>query len=52
MVMSVVTVVVLAAFVLPKFKVFFKSLDAKLPLPTRMLLAITDFLTHVVVGAG
>jgi type IV pilus assembly protein PilC len=45
MVMSLVTVVVLAAFVLPKFKVFFKSLDAKLPLPTRMLLAATDFLT-------
>ncbi len=45
MVMSVVTVIVLASFVLPKFKVFFKSLDAKLPLPTRMLLAMTDFLT-------
>jgi type IV pilus assembly protein PilC len=45
MVMSAVTVVVLAAFVLPKFKIFFKSLHAKLPLPTRMLLAITDFLT-------
>lgn len=45
LVMSVVTVVVLAAFVLPKFKVFFKSLHATLPLPTRMLLAATDFLT-------
>jgi len=45
LVMSVVTVVVLAAWVLPKFKVFFKSLHAKLPLPTRMLLAMTDFLT-------
>jgi type IV pilus assembly protein PilC len=44
--MSVVTVVVLAAFVLPRFKVFFASLDAKLPLPTRMLLAVTDFLTN------
>jgi type IV pilus assembly protein PilC len=44
--MSIVTVVVLAAFVLPKFKVFFASLNAKLPLPTRILLAITDFLTH------
>jgi type IV pilus assembly protein PilC len=44
--MSVVTVVVLAAFVLPRFKVFFASLHAKLPLPTRMLLAVTDFLTH------
>lgn len=45
MVMAIVTVTVLAAFVLPKFKSFFKSLDAKLPLATRMLLAITDFLT-------
>ena len=45
-VMSLVTVVVLAGFVLPKFKVFFASLDAKLPLPTRMLLAVTDFLAQ------
>jgi type IV pilus assembly protein PilC len=44
--MSLVTVVVLAAFVLPKFKLFFASLNATLPLPTRMLLAITDFLTE------
>jgi type IV pilus assembly protein PilC len=44
--MAVVTVVVLAAFVLPRFKVFFISLDAKLPLPTRMLLGFTDFLTQ------
>jgi type IV pilus assembly protein PilC len=44
--MSVVTVVVLAAFVLPKFKVFFSSFDAKLPLATRILLGITDFLTE------
>lgn len=43
--MSGVTVVVLAVFVLPKFKDFFSSLDAKLPLPTRMLLAVTDFFT-------
>jgi type IV pilus assembly protein PilC len=43
--MSVVTVVVLAVYVLPKFKDFFKSLDAKLPLPTRMLLGFTDFLS-------
>jgi type IV pilus assembly protein PilC len=44
--MSLVTITVLATFVLPKFKVFFRSLDAKLPLATRMLLAITDFLTE------
>lgn len=45
-IMSIVTIIVLAAYVLPKFKVFFESLDAKLPLPTRMLLAVTDFLTN------
>jgi type IV pilus assembly protein PilC len=43
--MSVVTVIVLAVFVLPKFKTFFSSLDAKLPLATRLLLSVTDFLT-------
>jgi len=41
--MSVVVVVVLSVFVLPKFKVFFAGLHATLPLPTRMLLAATDF---------
>lgn len=41
--MSLVTVIVMAVFVLPKFKVFFDSLDAELPLPTRILLGITDF---------
>lgn len=44
--MSVFTVAVLAGFVLPRFKVFFKSLGADLPLPTRILLAITDFLIN------
>jgi type IV pilus assembly protein PilC len=44
--MSMVTVAVLAGFVLPRFKTFFASLNAKLPLPTRMLLAVTDFLTQ------
>jgi len=42
-IMSLVTVVVLSTFVLPRFKVFFNSLDAKLPLPTRMLLTVTGF---------
>ena len=45
-VMSICSVLTLAIYVLPKFKVFFKSLNAKLPLPTRMMLAMTDFLTH------
>jgi type IV pilus assembly protein PilC len=44
-VMAIVTVVVLAAFVLPKFRTFFSSLNAKLPLPTRMLLGISGFVS-------
>jgi type IV pilus assembly protein PilC len=43
--MSVVTVVVLATFVLPRFRVFFASLNAKLPLPTRMLLGLTGLIS-------
>jgi len=43
--MSVGTVGVLSVFVLPRFRDFFNSLDAKLPLPTRMLLATTGFMT-------
>ena len=45
-VLAVVTVVILATVVLPKFKTFFSSLNAKLPLPTRMLLAISNFISH------
>ena len=44
-VMSVVTVLVLAIYVLPKFKTFFESFNATLPLPTRMLLGFTDFIS-------
>jgi type IV pilus assembly protein PilC len=44
--MSLFTVVVLSVFVLPRFKVFFEGLNAKLPLPTRLLLAVTDFMTQ------
>lgn len=43
LVMSIVTVVILVAFVLPKFTGFFKEFDAKLPLPTQMLLDFSDF---------
>jgi type IV pilus assembly protein PilC len=53
MVLAIVAVVVIAGFVLPKFQVFFASLHAKLPLPTRMLLAIANFFTndwYVIVG--
>ncbi|MEZ5263425.1 MAG: type II secretion system F family protein [Acidimicrobiales bacterium] len=40
--LSLVSVLVLATWVLPKFRVFFASLDAELPLTTRMLLGVTD----------
>ena len=51
--MSIATVVVLTTFVLPKFKKFFAELNAKLPLPTRMLLSATNVLTNnwpIIVG--
>jgi type IV pilus assembly protein PilC len=44
--MSVVTVGVLAIFVLPRFVVFFKSFHAKLPLPTRMMMTFSSFISH------
>ena len=44
MCMAVVTVVVLVAYVLPKFEVFFQSFDAKLPLTTRLLLDLSRFI--------
>jgi len=43
--MSIVTVLVMAVFVLPRFRTFFTSLHAKLPLPTRMLLGMTSLVT-------
>jgi type IV pilus assembly protein PilC len=42
--MAVVTVLILVIFVLPRFEVFFKQLNAKLPLPTRMLLGFSQLL--------
>ena len=45
-VMAIATVIVLATFVLPKFTTFFSSLNAKLPLPTRMLLSISGFISQ------
>jgi type IV pilus assembly protein PilC len=44
--MSIGTVILLVTYVLPKFKSFFKSFDAKLPLPTRMLLSVGDFFSQ------
>ena len=42
--MSMITVLILAIYVLPKFEDFFADLDAELPLPTRILMGITSFL--------
>jgi type IV pilus assembly protein PilC len=44
--MAVGVVVVLATFVMPKFVVFFAGFHAKLPLPTRMLLTMSNFVSH------
>jgi type IV pilus assembly protein PilC len=44
-VMAVVTVIILATFVLPRFKTFFNSFHATLPLPTRMLLSVANFIS-------
>ena len=43
--MSIATVGVLTVFVLPRFKVFFDSFGAKLPLSTRMLVGFTNVST-------
>lgn len=45
MVTSVVVVVILVTFVLPRFADFFRSLNAELPLATRMLLGVADVVT-------
>jgi type IV pilus assembly protein PilC len=44
MVMSLFTVLILTAFVLPRFRTFFTALDAELPLATRAMLTATGFL--------
>ena len=50
--MATFTIVILSVFVLPKFEVFFSGLDAELPLPTKLLLAITRFMSSYVVVIG
>lgn len=45
MVMSIVTMLVMVLFVLPRFVVFFDDLGAELPLPTRMLLGFSSFMS-------
>jgi type IV pilus assembly protein PilC len=48
MAMAVVTVIILAGYVLPKFKPLFAELNADLPLPTRMLLAVASLFTDLI----
>jgi type IV pilus assembly protein PilC len=45
MAMSVLTMLVMVGFVLPKFVDFFDDLDAELPLPTRILLGFSEFMS-------
>ena len=49
---SILTVVILAVWVMPKFVVFFKNLQAKLPLPTRLLIDVSEIVADVLVRVG
>lgn len=44
LILALVVSTILVVYVLPKFKTFFASLHAKLPLPTRMLLAFARWI--------
>jgi type IV pilus assembly protein PilC len=46
MVVAFIAVIVMSVFVLPKFTGLYRSLGAKLPLPTRMLIGFTDFMKN------
>jgi type IV pilus assembly protein PilC len=48
MVLALCTVAILAGYVLPQFKPLFEELNADLPLPTRMLLAVATLFTDLV----
>ncbi|MEI2638284.1 MAG: type II secretion system F family protein [Microthrixaceae bacterium] len=43
MVVSILVVFIITVFAIPKFAEFFEGFDAELPLPTRMLMSIADF---------
>ncbi len=54
LVVAFAAMIVMSVFVLPKFTGLYASLGAKLPLPTRMLIGFTSFMTSywlVVLGA-
>ena len=44
--LAIAAVIIMSVFVLPKFKDFYTSLGAHLPLPTRMLIGFTNFMTE------
>ena len=44
--LAIAAMIIMATIVLPKFKDFYSTLNAHLPLPTRMLLGFTNFMTH------
>ncbi len=44
--LAIAVVVLLTTFVLPRFETFFKSLDADLPITTKILLRTTGFIGH------
>ena len=44
--LAIVAMVIMAAYVLPKFRDLYSSLNAHLPLPTRMLLSFTNFMSN------
>lgn len=43
--LAIAAVIIMSVYVLPKFQTFYKGLGAKLPLPTRMLMAFTSFMS-------
>ena len=43
---AIAAVIIMSVYVLPKFKSFYSGLGAHLPLPTRMLLGFTTFVTN------
>ncbi len=45
-VLAIMAMIVMAIFVLPKFRTLYTSLHANLPLPTRMLLGFTNVMTN------
>lgn len=44
--LAVVAIVIMSVYILPKFKNFYQGLNATLPLPTRMLINMTAFISE------